>query len=282
MFNSTVLEVAIGLCFTFGCISLIASALNEALASAFKWRAGTLLEGVKSLLNDDKFEGLARDLYNHGLVNPRSSGEASTESELTSKPSYIPAKKFSLALIEHLQGADQDFAALGDNINKISNPQLKKMLRGMYDRADNKIENMHKEVAEWFDNGMERVSGAYKRRSQLVSFCVALSLAILLNVDAVYLFKALWQHPTLTAKIGTVIPATQDALAQLTALPIGWGDQLFVLPAGENRALAFMIFGWLLTASSAMFGAPFWFEALQKLVNMRGSGKSADKKDDSK
>jgi len=32
------------------------------------------------------------------------------------------------------------------------------------------------------------------------------------------------------------------------------------------------LFGWLATALMAGFGAPFWFELLGKLVNLRGVG----------
>jgi hypothetical protein len=46
MFNSTVLDVAIGLIFTFLAVSLAVSAVVEAIASAMKWRSSTLLPTV--------------------------------------------------------------------------------------------------------------------------------------------------------------------------------------------------------------------------------------------
>ena len=60
MLGSTVLEVAIGLTFCYGTVALIVSSLQEALAAAFSLRANTLLAGVKSMLNDPCFAGLAR------------------------------------------------------------------------------------------------------------------------------------------------------------------------------------------------------------------------------
>lgn len=56
-------------------------------------------------------------------------------------------------------------------------------------------------------------------------------------------------------------------IAALSHLPkVGWiGD---VWPQIEWTAL----FGWLATALMAGFGAPFWFELLGKLVNLRGVG----------
>ncbi|MDB5813052.1 MAG: hypothetical protein JWN23_169 [Rhodocyclales bacterium] len=165
MFNSTVLELAIGLCFTFASISLIASSLNEALASALKLRANTLLDGVKALLNDHRFDGLARDVYNHGLVNPRSPGEAQTEHELVHRPSYIEPRHFAIALVESIQGTGAGLKELGQALDEIENKQIRQLLRGMYDRAAGRADLMQTELANWFNSGMDRVSGAYKRRS---------------------------------------------------------------------------------------------------------------------
>ena len=62
--------------------------------------AGAVRQGVKNLVNDPNFDGLARTLYNHGLVNPQSSGVATTQASLTAKPSYIDAQQFATALID--------------------------------------------------------------------------------------------------------------------------------------------------------------------------------------
>jgi hypothetical protein len=268
MFNSTVLEVAIGLCFTFAAVALITSAANEALASMLKLRASTLLKGIKVLLNDPKFDGFARDIYNHALTNPRSNGEAASEKDLSSVPSYIDARHFAQALIDSLQKADRNFDKLGEQIGRIQNTQMRDLLEGMYQRAEGRLEYFQQEVSNWFDQGMERVGGTYKRQAQLVSFLIALLLAILMNIDAVKLFQALWLHPALVAQLDTANPPT---LAALAALPVGWQG----VSVSFNLDMLVRIGGWLITASSALFGAPFWFDALQKLTSLRGTGKKA-------
>lgn len=91
MFNSTVLEVAIGLVFCYASVSLIVSSVNEAIASALKLRSKLLLTGIKDILNDPQFEHLARDIYNHALVNPADSGTAQKEGDLKYKPSAFSA-----------------------------------------------------------------------------------------------------------------------------------------------------------------------------------------------
>src|SRR3954468_16706548 len=74
MFNSTVLDLAVGLVFVFLTVSLICGVLTEVVATVFTWRANTLLAGVKDMVNDKNFTSLARELYTHALVNPRGPG----------------------------------------------------------------------------------------------------------------------------------------------------------------------------------------------------------------
>ncbi|WP_461147265.1 hypothetical protein [Spirosoma pulveris] len=56
-------------------------------------------------------------------------------------------------------------------------------------------------------------------------------------------------------------------------LPVGWvltGKQGPWLP-GQDHVIAFL--GWLLTAAALSFGAPFWFDLLLKLVNIRNTAR---------
>jgi len=272
MLQSTVLEVAIGLVFCYASVALLVSSINEAFASALKLRSKSLLSGVKSLLNDEKFTGLALKLYNHALINPIDAGKAATEKDLKHKPSYIESKQFSVALIEVLQSAGGGFAQLANDIDKVQDPQLRQLLQGMYARAGGKIENLRADLAGWFDSGMERVSGAYKRRTQLICLILGLLIAAFLNIDSFHLFKSLWQHPTLTAQISLAdTTSAGEALERLKALPIGWKE----VPAFDV-GLLLLFAGWLVTASSALFGAPFWFDLLQRMVQLRGTGKKPD------
>lgn len=271
MLDSTVLEVALGLCFTFAAVSLIVSSLNEAISSLFKLRALTLLNGVKALLNDQHFTGLALNLYNHALVNPRASGNAKTKRELTSRPSYIDGTHFAVAFIETLQTVPGKVEQLSEEIEAIDNPQLRTLLRGMYHRAGGNAEHLQRDLASWFDAGMSRVSGAYKRRTQLVSFGLGLSIAVLLNIDALHLFGELWRHPTLVHHLQTAgALGTSDALAELDKLPMGWQQ----FPPPLDWSLLSRLCGWLITAISVLFGAPFWFDMLQRVVNLRGTSKA--------
>jgi hypothetical protein len=116
---------------------------------------------------------------------------------------------------------------------------------------------------------MERVSGAYKRQQLLISFLISLLVAIFFNIDSIHLFRTLWQEPTLASHInGAPGVLDQQTVEALMALPIGWTS----FPPVLGSAFMLQVAGWLLTASTTLFGAPFWFDILQRAVQMRGTG----------
>lgn len=269
MFGSTVLEVAVGLTFCYATVALIVSTVQEALASALRMRARTLLDGIKSMLNDPGFNALARALYSHALVNPHDNPHSTSPGAIAGKPSYIEPADFAIALIESIQTIPGDFEQLGRDIDAIGDPQLRRALQGFHQRAQGEMDAMQVSIALWFDSAMERMSGTYKRRSMAISLLLSLLLAVLFNIDSIHLFRSLWLHPTLAAQISaapsTMNPAALDALFQL---PIGWQS----FPPRIDEQFVLRVAGWLLTASTALFGAPFWFDLMKKTVQVRGTG----------
>jgi hypothetical protein len=129
MFNSPVLEVAIGMLFFYLLLSLICTALNELIEAWLKNRAYDLERGIRKLLDDPdpnaggfvthvyhklvrafrmllyglkleempvpepKTKGLASRLYDHALIR----GLYLYSKDL---PSYIPSRNFALALMD--------------------------------------------------------------------------------------------------------------------------------------------------------------------------------------
>lgn len=275
MLGSTVLEVAIGLVFCYATVALIVSTVQEALASALRLRARTLLDGVKSMLNDPHFTGLARALYAHALVNPHDDGQAGSQAALTSKPSYIDPGQFAIALVDAIQAVPGDGARLASDIDAVSDPQLRSALQGLYRRANGDLARFQDGVAAWFDTAMERVSGAYKRRSLLVSLLLTLLLAMLFNIDSIHLFRALWQHPGLAAHVsGAPSGVDRHTIDALLSLPIGWS----AFPPVLSADFALQVAGWMLTAATGLVGAPFWFSLLQRTMQLRGTGSTPNEK----
>lgn len=278
MFSSTILDVAVGIIFTFLTVSLICGLLTETWATIRSWRAKTLLAGVQQLVNDPNFTGLAKALYQHALVSPRDSGTAQKPDQLKNRPSYIDPFHFADAMLDNLKvaagTADQMKQAIKSSDLVKGDNQMTTMLTGMADRAGGDLTKLRSSIAAWFDAGMDRVSGTYKRWTQLFCFMIGLAIAIALNVDTLQVAAALWQQPQITHAIQTTMAPT-DAFKGMIALdlPIGWHTGDLRPRAGVIGWLG-RILGWTITGLSTLFGATFWFDALSGLLKLRGSGPS--------
>ncbi|MCK9895851.1 hypothetical protein [Frankia sp. AgB32] len=168
------------------------------------------------------------------------------------------------------------------------------------------------ELAKWYDQAMDRLSGWYKRRVAVFLLCYALALSAAFNLDAIGIARALWQDGTVRqaavtasqvvqsaparadGSAGTGDPragdatesqaadATEEAIravrsASGLALPIGWiratddRDDPREVPRSVERWLV-KILGIAIACFALTAGAPFWFELLGRLVNMRSTG----------
>src|SRR5439155_9538266 len=92
-----IVEVVIGLSFLFFLLSVVASAVNEAIAGIFKLRSRTLEEGIINLITGstrpprDDLEMVGK-LYSHALINGYGKD--------TEKPSYLSSRSFRNALLD--------------------------------------------------------------------------------------------------------------------------------------------------------------------------------------
>ena len=286
MFDTPVINVAIGLVFCFAATALAASTLTEALASLVKLRANSLVSGVQQMLNDPKFNGLALAVYNHALVHPQGDGGMDSKSRFWSYsgPSYIKAGNFATAMIDVLQKTPGDVAKLQAGIDALPDEQIRRLLNGMLARARGDVDQLHRHIVGWFDTSMDRVSGTYKRQAQLISFLCALLLAVTINIDATRVVYVLWSNPVLARGIADkTLDASPDmtpakAIQQLTELPVGPGllhacdKKTELVCVGGLGITGYNLLGWLITAVAAVFGAPFWFDLLGRLAQLLGSG----------
>lgn len=320
MFGSIILDVAAGVIFGFLAISLFTSAAVEAINSLFNVRVKTLKTGIMALVNDPNFSGLAKELYAHALVNPLGPGGADP---LKNAPAYIDKMQFAEALLDvtGLSAADattaaqapgpQALAALKGQIANIADPQLRQLIQGIVNRSDGNLQKVKQDLANWFDNGMDRLSGRFKRQTQVMTFSIALLMAFLINVDALRIGTLLSGQPALIEKLkltsipssppanvdeavrsGEEVMAAIDKMAQ-DGFPVGWAPGHFLDIQDEKgnwnplwgapfSVLYRPLLGWFITAVAALFGAPFWFDALQSIVRLKGAGPSPAEKADNR
>lgn len=331
MFNSDLLDVGIGLILVFLSVSLICSAVREGIEGFMKTRAMDLERGIRELLNDPKGSGLATQFFQHPLIYSLFAGDYDPKSLQNSNrktlpwsarkslPSYIPSSSFAAAIIDIVgRGAAAANAASAaelsiDGIRKmaanIQNANVQRVVNSALDRSQGDFEAFRQNLEGWFDGTMDRVSGWYKRRTQLYLFVIGFLSAASLNVDAIEVYKQLSTDATLRKAVVAQAEAVnqagleaqeQKSIDQLQrevaaiGYPIGWwgfwpdpqsrpancsdpND-----PAQCPRSLTFgttlqIILGWLITAFAVMLGAPFWFDMLNKFMVIRSTVKPREK-----
>lgn len=289
--GSPVLEIAIALVFVFVILSLIVTELTELAANGAKLRAKNLKKGLEGMLGD---KGLVEQLLDHPLIRTDAQLE---KGQRKRDPSYISPRNFALVLRDLVQGKP--------GASAIEVPDwLAQQLRALTGGPSVALPEVPA-LEKWFDESMDRVSGWYKRKAKWITMGLAAVVVIGLNVSTLQIAERLSQEPTVRAAVvakaeaaaaaegsadgqqglkdaGDNMEATVKELSALE-LPIFW--------AGENvpdwssdeigRSLVdwlVLIVGWLITILAVSLGAPFWFDTLSKLSNLRMAGKRPEEK----
>ncbi len=102
-----------------------------------------------------------------------------------------------------------------------ANPRLKGGLSALLRDAqvtllegEQAVAAARKQFESWFNDSMDRLSGAYKRKAQFMSFLIGLVLALILNIDSINVATSLWREPTLRQAI--IAEAQHYSTANLT------------------------------------------------------------------
>ena len=180
---------------------------------------------------------------------------------------------FRPALEEWYRLAPTMIDRVGALIDDLPDGPIKKAMHSLWIEAGHDAAAFRKEAETWFDQAMQRLSGWYKRRTQVWLWAVGFVFAVALDVDAIRLANALWQDQTLRQLLvhqAQHAPSSgTDAAGQLSTLglPLGWDGW----PSGFTNWFSTVV-GLVLTSAAVSLGAPFWFDSLGKLANLRNSG----------
>jgi hypothetical protein len=208
MFNP-IIETAIGLVFVYLLLSMICSALQEWIATLLGLRAKTLFEGISKMLCGDT--NLRDQIYAHPLIDGLSRKSwLDKRLHRSARPSYISPETFSKAFL----AAAAVPQALAANIQpaRANNGQplqgnTQELIATLHAITPGNIEDLGKNVEDWYNDAMDRVSGWYKRQTQGILLILGLIVAIAFNADTLMLARAFWADPNLRA--GVVAAAQQ-------------------------------------------------------------------------
>jgi len=333
MFGSTIIEVAIGLSFIFFLLSLISSAMIEIFESFLKNRATDLERGIRELFNQKGGGKLAAEFYNHPMINGLYRGlyKRKNGAEIgpldylkpTNLPSYIPAKNFASAVLDIVLHPPADTPVVRDDAAPTNGPastldssplpatmpairsairrefsttQVGRALRTLTEQSGEDVNLLRANLETWFNGSMDRVSGAYKRRTQWVIFAIGLVLAVTLDANTITIAQRLSsdssvrqvvvnQATSFTNNPDALKTKSEDAKAQLASLglPLGRPNGFNLKNPFEQNAdwwshfIFTSLLGWLLTAGAVSLGAPFWFDLLNKFMVIRATVKPHEK-----
>ena len=153
-----------------------------------------------------------------------------------------------------------------------------------------------------FDNVMQQARLWYKRKAYFYSLLIGLLLAFGLNIDAIGITRTLWENPALREQVvltAEYYTQQEEEEQQVKALdeykklesigfPIGWSfksDDKNTETPYNVQDFPIDFWGWLLKALGIVItglavaqGSPFWFDLLNKLVNLRTTTKPDEEK----
>lgn len=315
MTGLAILDVAIGLVFVYLLLSMLCTIINEMISRVLSMRSKTLRKGIGDLLADPNWTELADEVCKHPLIqNCGAAHKKKKDADGKPKrkfPSYIPSATFAQVLIDVIDpdaktkgDAKKAIASLKAKLDqkstetgkKYKDTEIGKALNTLLGHAETTLDEATKNIEQWFDGGMDRVSGWYKRWKQGVSLGVALVIAVALNANSFVIADALYKDAALrdqfVKRAEAIITDCKDSNGkkmdcrknaaeikkQLRSLPLGWeAPAKWTAPLKwkmfrANVLTWFSIFGLLLTALAISMGAPFWFDVLNKLNSIRMTG----------
>lgn len=250
MLGSGALEVGISLAFSYFLLAVFTSHVNEFIAGRTQRRADLLKDGLVKLLS----QPMALEVLEHPLIKNAAPPSAAA-------PSYIPPELFATTLL--------------DIVRTLKADAVPPAMRALMETFGASPGGVRKGFEDWYQQAMDRLTGEYKRNTQLWLLAIAAVVTAVTGADSIAIATTVWHAQLATAAAAAPNlpndPSIQDALKTLTSqsFPIGWAS----VPSD--------VYGWVLKVAGLAFttlavslGAPFWFDLLQSVssVNTRATG----------
>ena len=303
--GNAALEVLIGLFFLYFLLSIVCSSINEGLAAVTRLRARYLERGLRKLLGEGNLEVFFANPRVRALIKP----PGRLVFRRSRKPSYLTSRVFALTLLDTFappDKAEDSHDLIGRAQKAVASTQddetahpptsiVRTMLLDALNEEREDVDRFRTSLEHSYDEVMDRVSGWYKRRVQLILFFLAVALTAAMNADSFAIGQRLWKDPAtrtaVAAQANRVVQAGSAECAQ-TDTDTTKADAAarcveqvkeFGVPLGWSRATAphdfwsglGKVLGLLVTGFAVSLGAPFWFDLLNKVSNLRGAGPAA-------
>ncbi|HET6960423.1 MAG TPA: hypothetical protein VFI56_27740 [Vicinamibacterales bacterium] len=117
--------------------------------------------------------------------------------------------RFSAGTPEQIAGELKAFLSTSTDVRNILNnadsqvKDLARTLLPLLDEAADDTDRFRRNVEVWFNDGMDRVAGWYKRHTTAWQAAIGFLLAVALNVDALQIVRTLYRDPALRQSIAS-------------------------------------------------------------------------------
>lgn len=264
-------ETVMALALLYALLSVVASALKEALEAWVQKRKQNYKAAIEELLG---FAG-AQQFFEHPRIQAMISKVGIADAtEARHWPSYVDAATFALVAYDIVQ----------------MQPDSK--LAKSLDWARNKGQQELDHLQALYTQRMERLSGSFKRNAQAWLMGIGLLLAGAMDADTLQMGRQLANDSAVRATLVSLAENTRDA-AGVQAL-CGKNDPAELLTCVENKSPAvlgwtparwaslqqahwwvwlFKLLGYAITGIAISLGASFWFDLIGKVANIRATAK---------
>ena len=203
----------------------------------------------------------------------------------TKGPSYISPRAFALVVLDNIAPAEGQKTIFDEGSAAIEQlpGMLRERLEPLIAGAQTDVERLRTHLEAWFDDAMARVSGWYKRKTQIILIVIGIALVPAINASTIEMAERMWKDDTVRAAVVAQAQATAKPGGQSldgaanqvdkvvkVGIPMGWTGA--AVPHGAG-GIALSAAGWILTILAISLGAPFWFDTLSRLSRLRSSGK---------
>jgi hypothetical protein len=217
MGSNAAIDIGIALILMYLLLSLIVTVINEVIATAADLRSSNLKDSLTDLIDDPV---LRSAFYDHGLISGinnatddakslvfrfiawsyRCITRSKTPSDV-SHVSYLSGQIFARAVLDSVDATKSlpTFNDIKSAVEHLPDTNIRDALLAQMATANADLQMLHENVAAWFDNAMDRVSGAYKRLLKQISLFVGLVVVLIVNADTLKITRTLWSDASLRA-----------------------------------------------------------------------------------
>lgn len=158
------------------------------------------------------------------VTNITRTGEGVTE--LRAMIENLSDASYRSALYKALQDIDKEISDMGleaetnialmAGLRNIKNPYFRTAMETIL-ATSKTLDEAEQKIIDWFNDGMDRATEAYKNTMQLWSVLIGISIAVLLNIDTLYIAQTLWNDPALRETVSAAVQSADIAALEAAA-----------------------------------------------------------------